>query len=261
MVLRAVARNALDPRLLPEMARKTMRRVTGRGHARQSEAAKEWAHQQSMPLEDLTTSLDPGLWTETLAWSESFRISAVKKLDRLEVNLGGGGHYPLMYFLTRYLQPISVVETGVAAGWTSSAILSALCNNGAGHLWSSDLPYFRLNRPEQYVGVLVEPDLRSRWSLSTDGDRTALPRFAKEIEQIDLFHYDSDKTYEGRVFAYDLLRSLFPASGILIWDDIQDNLHFRDLSARTDQPYRVLEFEGKYVGLIGSLPRNSSESA
>lgn len=42
--------------------------------------------------------------------------------------------------LVRHLQPAHVVETGVARGFTTQMILEAFKQNGAGHLYSIDLP-------------------------------------------------------------------------------------------------------------------------
>ena len=50
-----------------------------------------------------------------------------------------------LWCAVRHLQPRSVVETGVARGVTSRIILEALAGNGAGRLWSIDLP--PLNEP------------------------------------------------------------------------------------------------------------------
>ena len=54
----------------------------------------------------------------------------MKKLSKLEVSLGGGGNYILLYFLIIKFKPQNVVETGVAAGWSSLFILRALKKNG-----------------------------------------------------------------------------------------------------------------------------------
>ena len=77
-------------------------------------------------------------------------------MENIQYNLGGGADYPLLYFLTRYLNPENVLETGVAAGFSSYAILSALQKNRKGTLYSSDFPYLRIKNPERYIGIVVE---------------------------------------------------------------------------------------------------------
>ena len=37
----------------------------------------------------------------------------------------------------------------------------------------------------------------------------------------------------------------------MIFDDIQDNLHFKNFIEKTKKEYFVLEFKGKYLGITG----------
>jgi predicted O-methyltransferase YrrM len=155
----------------------------------------------------------------------------------------------------RKIKPIVVVETGVAAGWSSLAILRALGKNGKGKLYSSDFPYFRLENPGQYVGYLAKNEINKiDWFLDIRGDNLAIPEILKRIgsNNIDLIHYDSDKSYSG----WDkVLKNLFPKIShktIIIFDDIQDNLYFKNLIERTKKDYFILQFKGKYLGIIGA---------
>ena len=52
---------------------------------------------------------------------------------------GGGGNELLLYYITRLLKPNIVLESGVSAGASSSAILHALEDNKNGHLISSEI--------------------------------------------------------------------------------------------------------------------------
>ena len=83
---------------------------------------------------------------------------ANKILSEIQVDLGGGGNYYLLYFLVRKVNPKIVVETGVAAGWSSLSILRAFQKSGFGKLYSSDFPYFRLNKPEKYIGIVTQKE-------------------------------------------------------------------------------------------------------
>jgi hypothetical protein len=132
--------------------------------------------------------------------------------------------------------------------------LSALDKNNKGTLYSSDFPYFRLENPEQYIGILVQDDnLKSKWHLDTNGDEINLPKINALLgkQKIGLFHYDSDKSYSGRDFALKTLKNKFESSCIIIFDDIQDNLHFKELVEGEALKFSILEFQDKYVGLIG----------
>jgi len=245
--LRNIARNALRPHYLPVMARKMAARLRPSHH----DEAVRWAAEQAESLPEFGAALDPVQWAVSARWAEEFRVSARARLDALAVPLGGGGQFQLVHFLVRHLQPRVVLETGVAAGWTSQAILSALDANGAGTLYSSDFPYFRLEDPEKYVGCLVDDALRPRWHLALNGDRANLAEFLPELGTIDFVHYDSDKSVEGRQFVMDAIASRLAPDAVVVMDDIDDNTFFRDWVARGDRPCRVFARGRKYVGLTG----------
>jgi len=227
-------------------------RMKDRVDPRSTAAALQWYRRQVEPFQDYVESLDPALWIETAAICDEFARSAENKLRRLDLKPGGGAHFPLLYFLTRLLDPATVVETGVAAGWSSQSILLSLRKNGSGgRLYSSDFPYFRYHNPERLVGVLVDQELKGEWSLYIDGDRTALPVILLHIDSIDIFHYDSDKTYDGRDFAFTLVEPKLTDTAIILFDDIQDNSHFYDLVNRKRWQSKVFDFQGKLVGMTG----------
>jgi predicted O-methyltransferase YrrM len=245
--LRNIARNATRPNYFPVMARK----VAARLHPSHRDAAVRWAASVAEDLPRFATGLDSDLWAEAEEWGREFRSRARARLEALGVELGGGGHFQLVYFLVRHLRPKVVLETGVAAGWTSSAILSALERNGGGALYSSDFPYFRLEQPERYVGCLVEDRLRADWHLGLKGDRANLAEFLPQVDRIDFVHYDSDKTADGRAFALEAIAPKLGSNAPVMMDDIDDNTFFRDYAARVTAPTRVFARGRKYVGLVG----------
>jgi predicted O-methyltransferase YrrM len=244
-----VIEHLLDSRLRPVMVQKIRRRLLGMVFERE-QGAKGWAAAHAADHAEFCKKLDVALWNETDDYVRRFREEASRRLAGLPT-LGGGGNYHLLYFLTRFLQPETVLETGVAAGYSTHAVLTALERNGKGHLWSSDFPYFRLPNPERYVGVLVPDELKHRWTLSVEGDSVAVPRFVREIPGgIDLFHYDSDKTYSGRSETFGRVLPRMSPKGVVLVDDIQDNFHFRDITSGSTIESRIFEFEGKYCGLL-----------
>ncbi len=221
-----------------------------------SEKAKKWAKLNvTHSTESFCKLIDPKLYDEILFDIKSIEKEANIKLSKLNILLGGGGNYTLLYFLTRKLKPNIVVETGVAAGWSSLAILRALKKNDKGKLYSSDFPYFRLENPEQYIGYLAKnQENKSDWYLDIRGDDVAIHEILKRIgnNNIDLFHYDSDKSYSGRDKA---LKNLYPkinSKTVIIFDDIQDNLHFKNLIEKTKEDYCIIDFKGKYLGILGT---------
>jgi predicted O-methyltransferase YrrM len=213
--------------------------------------AAVWCHGRAESADDFANNLDPGLWAETGAWANEFEPRAREHVASLGVRLGGAGHYRLVHFLVLLLQPDVVLETGVAAGWTSQAILTALRRNGHGTLYSSDFPYFRLENPERYIGCLVDSELRLNWHLETRGDRVNLTRFLPQIDAIDILHYDSDKSIDGRQHVLDTVSAKLAADAVIVMDDVGDNTFFRDWATRSNRHIRIFEHGGRYVGLAG----------
>ena len=217
--------------------------------------AKKWAVENNKrSIEEFFCSVDAPLYDEIKIEIKSIQEFAQNKISKLTVPLGGGGNYILLYFLIRKFKLLNIVETGVAAGWTSLAILRALKKNGKGFLYSSDFPYFRLENPEKYIGYLAKDESnKDNWFLDIRGDDIALPEIVKKLDNntIDLFHYDSDKSYSGRVNALRILSSKINSKTIIIFDDIQNNLHFKEFVNKSSKDFSVYEFEGKFIGITG----------
>ena len=146
-----------------------------------------------------------------------------------------------------------MVETGVAYGWSSLAILSGLASS-KGRLISTDMPYLQMGN-DKYVGCVVPEDLKAHWKIIRRADRQGLPVALEELGTLDMCHYDSDKTYAGRMWAYELLWNALRPGGYFVSDDIDDNLAFADFSeekslvpvvVRPDNPNQST----KYVGVL-----------
>ena len=238
------------------MIRKVVRHLSDKKGTLSKSENLDWIRNHSSGIDEFANDLDPVLWEEAREYGKILQGRAEMVLREIEYKLGGGGAYHFLYFLTRYMKPDNIVETGVAAGYSTHSFLSAMRKNKKGKLFSSDFPYFRLPNPEEYIGVLVEEDLRIDWELYVDGDTSNLPRILERIEKIDLFHYDSDKSYSGREFAVSHVEKRMSRDAVIVIDDIQDNSHFHDyVKAREGPSWSVFEFEGKYIGLIGRLAK------
>ncbi len=217
--------------------------------------ATKWAKSHvKYTTDEYLLSIDKNLFKETKLYMKELEKESLKKLSTLKFSLGGGGNYKLLYFFTRKLKPEIVIETGVAAGWTTLAILKAMKANNFGKLYSSDFPYFRIKNPEKYIGYLIDKKTYySNWILDIRGDDIALNNFASIINDnsVKLFHYDSDKSYSGRTKAFKTIKNKLSNDAIIIFDDIQNNLHFRDLVRSLNVNFEIFEFKGKFVGVIG----------
>ena len=142
--------------------------------------------------------------------------------------MGGPGHIHLIYDCVRLSKARKIIETGVAYGWSSLAVLKAISQTKEGKLYSVDMPYPAKNN-ENDVGIVIPQYLKKNWSLIRKPDRPSIMDALNEASgQIDLCHYDSDKSWWGRDFAYPILWNALKSNGIFISDDIQDNLYFSE---------------------------------
>jgi hypothetical protein len=170
----------------------------------EAKGAREWARERSEDTSSFLAGLEADLYRETCLAVEKIVSGSAPKVKHLAhdgIDLGGGGSIDLIYFICRIIKPAYVIETGVAAGWSSYAILEALSKNEKGHLDSSDLPYFRIEDPEKYIGILVPDELRNvkNWRLETKGDSENLNIFLAEHKKFSVVHYDSDKRKSSRL--------------------------------------------------------------
>lgn len=191
---------------------------------------------------------------------EEFKY-AHKKYQDCPHTMGGPGDLDLLYHLAAQGERNRVIETGVAYGWSTLALLLAIKSRPKARLISTDMPYIKMNN-EEFVGCVVPPALRNQWKLIRRPDRTALPQALKELGGVDLCHYDSDKSYRGRMWAYPILWKNLSADGILISDDISDNTAFRDFAQMINTPPTVIKMavmispteakpeEDKFIGVL-----------
>lgn len=254
MSLRHAFRNSLRPGYASVIARKLTRRVSPREHTRSEAIA--WARPRAIPPGRWCEAVDAELWAEASAFGERLASRAETVAAETGYAVAGGARAELLYFLTRLTQPDTIVETGVAYGFSSYAFLEAIRVNGRGSLYSSDFPYFREHDPERRVGVLVPDELRSGWTLLLAGDERNLPVIVQQAGTIDLLHYDSDKSYAGRRRAMQLLTPHLAPDAVVVMDDIQDNLFFHDLVANDGDESVVLGHTTAFVGALGVPTRS-----
>ncbi len=173
------------------------------------------------------------------------------RIETSGARMGGGADLDILYSVTRAIAPRRVLETGVAFGWSSLAILSALEDLPDARLVSIDLPYLGANT-DHLVGLAVPNALHAKWKLLRGADRDRLDEALTWSGTLDLAHYDSDKSYDGRQWAYGKIVAALRSGGILISDDIQDNMSFLDFAAARGYPAYVLRAsaEEKYIGIF-----------
>lgn len=163
--------------------------------------------------------------------------------------MGGAGDLELLHAATVLSQAHKVIETGVAYGWSSLAILSGMGGRENARLVSVDMPYPKMDN-DPFVGVVVPDELRQYWSLIREPDRQGVEKAIRQMDgSVDLIHYDSDKSYQGRKYAYPLLWAALRPGGVFISDDIEDNLAFSEFVAQHGTPFAVTQCESKYIGI------------
>lgn len=137
-------------------------------------------------------------------------------------------------------RPAVVVETGVAHGSSSAAILSALRKTGSGRLYSIDLPMVEregtIESPEgacdvgreettlvpayDQVGWLVPDGLRDLWELRLGDSLQVLPDLLSRLDQVDIFLHDSLHRYSHMRGEFEIVWPRLSDGGILLADDI-----------------------------------------
>jgi len=210
--------------------------------------AQEWAARNVLSYFDALKKIDI---RGNLTGLDDNTIAEAKKLElNSSVTMGGGSHIHLLYDCVRSIRPKKVIETGVAYGWSSLAILKGLADNNYGNLYSVDMPY-PTKKNEKDVGIVVPEYLRKNWTLIRKPDNPGiLDALSKAEENFDLCHYDSDKSWWGRKYAYLILWKSLNSKGIFISDDINDNLYFSEFVKIYSVKYAVIKYQGKFVGII-----------
>jgi len=144
----------------------------------------------------------------------------------------------VMAALVSLLRPSVVVETGVAHGVTTAAILTAMEQDSHGHLHSVDLPGLA-RAGDEPVGGGVPEHLRARWTLTLGPSRQVLPSLLDHVKPIDVFLHDADHTYPSQMAEYESAWPALRPGGVLVSDDVA-NPAFLDFSARVaERPYLI----------------------
>jgi predicted O-methyltransferase YrrM len=167
-------------------------------------------------------------------------------------HFGGGADIDVLYEVAVQLRAKRILETGVALGWSSFALLSAVSDaSGEGGLWSIDLPYLGKWEDER-VGAAIPDPLRRFWTLTRGADRDVLEKVLAKAAPLDLVHYDSDKSPNGRAWAYPRLWAALAPGGVLISDDIADNMAFLDFCDEIGFKPAIVRAadQKKFVGLL-----------
>lgn len=178
----------------------------------------------------------------------SFYLSAKLKQKNLNYKMGGMANLNLIYNIIEHQKPKKILETGVAFGWSTLAII--LSKSFGSKLTSIDLSY-PTKSSEKFVGMAIPSNLKKKFNLLRDVDYKCLVDFYLKKKKFDLVHYDSDKSYLGKIKNYDLIWKILNKRGCFISDDISDNSAFYDfIKKKKINFFYILKFKNKHIGIV-----------
>ena len=228
----------------------------------ESKEGLEWSKKNSTSLENAFNKLGLNYSEENLRLKidnelidngkkliKSSQINIDSSVDSEE--LAGEAYIDLLYIITSITETKFVIETGVGYGWSSLAILYALSKkNEVKGLLSIDMPY-PSSKSNEYVGIVIPNYLKEKWKLIRLPDKPGIKVAIKNnLNKFDLAHYDSDKSIRGREYGYELLWNGLRKGGILISDDIENNLSFSRFVENKKSRFAVIKKNNKYIGIV-----------
>lgn len=150
-----------------------------------------------------------------------------------------------LFHLIALVKPESVIETGVAAGASTTQILMALAHEGFGKLLSIDVT------PQ--VGELVPLELKDRWLLEVLPERDREDAFRNVLVRhsgYQVFVHDSDHSEKWQRFEYETASEFAGPKAIICSDDVEASPAFMDFCiSRGLRPILLLDGH-KVMGFV-----------
>lgn len=270
---RMTVRYARNLHFLPARRARTRARQRERREAERAEALA-WCRERVIPPDELARRL-PVPFTPIdveAAFPDAFReararVAACPLEEFGGIVNGGAANLDLLYSLARAVGARRVVETGVAFGWSTLALLLATGERDGARVFSVDLPHCfttpdgRWRDGDDWVGAAVPQGLRERWTLFMMADREGLPRALRAAAPVDLAHYASDLTPEGCAFGYAATWRSLREGGAFIADGVERGPAFRRFAEGLGLDPVVVEGGdaggGKFQGILFKQARHS----
>ena len=161
-------------------------------------------------------------------------------LRYLEQHMVEGETALFLYCAARHAQPAVALETGVADGFSTALMLSAMDRTGQGELHSVDLSHD--------VGTLVTD--RKRWHLHVldPADRAAFVSLVDALPRLDLFFHDGGHDFEQQSLEFHTVWSKLSPGGLLLSDDVEWSYAFLDFMREFDLHTLMMMDTRKVVG-------------
>ena len=186
---------------------------------------------------------------EVLGESERTRRDLLKSPQSWQMERS---HASFLYVLVRTTRPKIVVETGVADGFSSLVILSALEKNQMGALTSFDV--------HDKVGALVPGRLSHRWNLivlPSHHRGKAFRDHLATLKPIDVFLHDALHTYGHQSFEYRAAWKNLVDNGFLLSDDADATFAFIDFAYSRQLRPDILVGCRKVFGVLRKPPSST----
>lgn len=239
-----------SPTLWGELVREVRYVLHGRGDYKRAEAVRRCAARAISP-DELILRWGFDLNSRFSVVNRELIEEGINRAESRGFSISGGANLDVLYAAAVRCEARFVVETGVAAGWSTLAILAWLRSKSEGKLISIDRPYPGSESTEYVACVLPRDFIEDRrWNLVMRPDRSGIPRAIQTLGAIDLIHYDSDKTPQGRRFAYPVLYAALRPGGIFISDDVGDNMAFLEFVEMNGLSVEIVDAGDKYLGVI-----------
>ncbi len=239
-----------NPKYIPQIFQ-VLKRKNNSAFENSTTEATNWCKEKSISQQEALQKLANTSEPTNLADLYFDEISQAKEIaENCPVKMGGEGAINFIYDLVKNSKAKDILETGVAYGWSSLAILLAINQRENAVLISNDMPYINMGN-DDYVGCVIPENLKSKWQLQRLPDIKGIPLALRKFNNsIDFCHYDSDKSYTGRMWASPLLWNALNKGGFFVADDINDNLAFKHFCESVDRTPLIIEHAAKYVGVI-----------
>lgn len=155
----------------------------------------------------------------------------------------------VIYCIVRLRQPRVIVETGVARGVTSSHMLRAMERNDSGHLYSIEMPIYKIGSQHE-VGKLVADSLRSKWTLIFGPGTHEMKKLHGKLEKIDMFVHDSSHTYLNQLAEYQIAWGWLNKGGILVSHDVTNPALLEASKQFGCELTVIMDNNDSYIGFI-----------
>lgn len=151
--------------------------------------------------------------------------------------------FTLLYAVVKAKNPKVVVETGVANGITTNAIMKALELNGyKGELHSFDVLQ---ETSKAYIG-------KGKWNFHLLSPKNTYKQIVTEISElpkVDIWVHDSNHGYRWQKFEYLLALEKLNTGGILISDDVDASSAWGELSKTHFRKSFIVFDSRKFIGI------------